>query len=65
MPTKGGTVAADKPAFVTIYNPVNGLPWECPNTDASLAYYLGDKKFTKTPNAKTPAEFKKEGASNG
>lgn len=56
---------ADGAAFVTIYNPVNGLPWECPNDAESLAYYLGEKKFTKTPNAKTPAEFKKEAASNG
>ena len=50
----------EKPPFVTIYNPVNGLPWECPNTDDALALWVGDKKFTKTPNAKTPAEFKKE-----
>lgn len=52
------------PEWVTIYNPVNGLPWECPNNEDSLAYYVGEKKFTKTPNGKTSAELKKE-ASNG
>lgn len=49
---------SDAPAFVTIYNPVNGLPWECPNNPESLDYYLNEKKFTKKPNAKTPAEEK-------
>lgn len=44
--------------FVTIYNPVNGLPWECPNNPDALALWVEDKKYTKTPNAKTPDEFK-------
>jgi hypothetical protein len=44
--------------FVTIYNPVNGLPWECPDTEDSLAYYTGEKGFTKKPNKNTPADAK-------
>jgi hypothetical protein len=53
---------AEAPAWITLYNPVNGLPWECPNTEDALAYWTGEKKFTKSPNAKTPAESKKESA---
>jgi hypothetical protein len=55
------------PERVTLYNPVNGLPWECPNTPDSLALWVGEKKFTKTPNKQTPDEFKtaKEAPANG
>jgi hypothetical protein len=49
---------ADGDAFVTIYNPVNGLPWECPNNEDALALWVSEKKYTKTPNSKTPDEFK-------
>ena len=54
-------MAADS-AFVTIYSPVNGLPWECPNTEESLAYWLGEKNYTKTPNSKTKAAAKEDSA---
>lgn len=53
---------ADEPAFVTLYNPVNGLPWECPNNPDALALWVGEKKFTKKPNSKTPADAKEESA---
>ena len=50
-------MAADS-AFVTIYSPANGLPWECPNTEEALAYWTGEKGFTKKPNKQTPADAK-------
>lgn len=49
-------------AFTTIFNPVNGLPWECPNTEDALAYWVGEKKFTKTANKNTPKGDKEESA---
>ena len=56
------------PEWVTLFNPVNGLPWQAPNKPDVLDYYVGEKKFTKTPNSKTPAEAKaaaKEDSANG
>lgn len=49
---------AEKADWVTLFNPINGLPWECPNTEDALAYWVGEKKFTKTPNKQTKSEEK-------
>lgn len=48
------------PEWVTLINPANDLPWECPNNAESLAYYVDEKGFKKAP-AKS-ASSKKESA---
>lgn len=46
------------PEWVTLFNPVNGLPWQCPNSPDALALWVDEKGFTKRPNKNTPDEFK-------
>lgn len=42
--------------FTTLYNPANGLPWDCPNgaVDTFLA-----KGWTKNPNKNTSKDDRK------
>lgn len=48
------------PEWVTLINPVNNLPWECPNNPDALAYWVDEKGFKKAPKS-----AKKEATPNG
>jgi hypothetical protein len=39
------------PEWVTLTNPANGLPWECPGDQESLDYYIKEKGFKKAATA--------------